>query len=334
MAERDLILCYHRVLPEAQAPWADPQLLCVSSEHLDAHLTVIGRRHAIVSLDALLEDRGAGGRVAITFDDGYEDNLLFAAPVLARHAAPATVYAVAGPAAAGEPFWWDLLAALLLPESPDEAANAPETIRLTFDDQDWTVSLPAPPAGGGPPPRRRELIAWNVLSPGDPTPWHAAYRQLYPRLLALPPRGRERALTALRRALGRQQPELAARPMTPAQLALLDACPGMAVEAHTMGHPVLASLGAREQEEEIVQGARTLAAMTGRPPRHFSYPYGSTVHYDQTAVSLVRAAGFASAVTTTEGPVRPDSSPLELPRVLARDWSADEFAARLKEWMA
>ena len=50
--------------------------------------------------------------LAITFDDGYEDNLA-AAEVLARHGLSATFYITAGCLAGGEPFWPSELRSLM-----------------------------------------------------------------------------------------------------------------------------------------------------------------------------------------------------------------------------
>jgi peptidoglycan/xylan/chitin deacetylase (PgdA/CDA1 family) len=61
-----------------------------------------------VSLDAVLDYYGAGvplpdGAVLITFDDGYRDNLLNAAPVLQRYGYPAVLFCPIGYLAAGRP---------------------------------------------------------------------------------------------------------------------------------------------------------------------------------------------------------------------------------------
>jgi peptidoglycan/xylan/chitin deacetylase (PgdA/CDA1 family) len=92
------VLLYHRVVP--QLPQRDPFGNCVTTTTFESHLRWLARRgyRAITVSEltrAALLNRGQRGlRVAITFDDGYEDNLLYAAPLLRRYGFSATVFVV------------------------------------------------------------------------------------------------------------------------------------------------------------------------------------------------------------------------------------------------
>jgi peptidoglycan/xylan/chitin deacetylase (PgdA/CDA1 family) len=104
---RGLVLAYHRVA----GPRRDPQQLDVRAANFDAQLAVIERTAMPLSLDEF-ELRRREGRlparaVAVTFDDGYADNLHTAAPLLARHGIPATVYVTAGMIGSTTGFPWD-----------------------------------------------------------------------------------------------------------------------------------------------------------------------------------------------------------------------------------
>ena len=93
------ILLYHRVVPTL--PQHDPTRNCVSSAAFAGHLRWLARRGyrslALADVDAYL----AGGAVlprravAITFDDGYEDNYTHAWPLLQRYGFAATVFLIA-----------------------------------------------------------------------------------------------------------------------------------------------------------------------------------------------------------------------------------------------
>jgi peptidoglycan/xylan/chitin deacetylase (PgdA/CDA1 family) len=69
---------YHRVAACEVDPWN----LCVSPQRFEEHLQALKGSYAIVSLRELAGTASPQGAVAITFDDGYADNLLAAAPLL------------------------------------------------------------------------------------------------------------------------------------------------------------------------------------------------------------------------------------------------------------
>jgi peptidoglycan/xylan/chitin deacetylase (PgdA/CDA1 family) len=106
---RAAILVYHRVTEEARSaiampPWRFRQQM----NYLRLHYRVV----ALADLVAALRrgERLSAPTVAITFDDGYRDNLTEAAPILGEFGLPATLFVATDPQERGEPFWWDLLA--------------------------------------------------------------------------------------------------------------------------------------------------------------------------------------------------------------------------------
>src|SRR5687768_10389614 len=88
--ERDrsgpLILLYHRVAD----PETDAQSLAVKPDRFSEHLSLIAAEYEPVALSDLVATmrlgRAARARraVAVTFDDGYADNLSVAKPLLER----------------------------------------------------------------------------------------------------------------------------------------------------------------------------------------------------------------------------------------------------------
>ena len=102
-----LALLYHRV---TELP-LDPQLLCVSPKHFGEHLDVLATEFQPLSLLEFIERLGCGRlpsrAVVVTFDDGYEDNLSNAKPILDRYGVPATVFVTTGYMGENREFWWD-----------------------------------------------------------------------------------------------------------------------------------------------------------------------------------------------------------------------------------
>ncbi|MEO8349714.1 MAG: polysaccharide deacetylase family protein, partial [Acidobacteriota bacterium] len=106
---RALILLYHRVAESARDRWR----LCVSPKNFREQVEVLALRFGPLPLRELA-DRTRGGSVpdravAVTFDDGYRDNLTDALPVLRDRGVPATFFISGDGAASGETFWWEAL---------------------------------------------------------------------------------------------------------------------------------------------------------------------------------------------------------------------------------
>jgi peptidoglycan/xylan/chitin deacetylase (PgdA/CDA1 family) len=99
-----VILVYHRIASSE----VDPFRVCVSPGRFAEHLDVLRTTATVVPLSTLTRPGRLPPRcVALTFDDGYEDNLTAALPALERFEVPATVFAVT--AYQGSEFWWDRL---------------------------------------------------------------------------------------------------------------------------------------------------------------------------------------------------------------------------------
>lgn len=105
--ERAVILCYHRVAQIERDPWS----LCVSPGNFDAHLALIAESGRAISLQEMLDKAAKrsslAGRIVVTFDDGYADNLHTALPLLERHGVPATFYITTGCIGRDTEFWSD-----------------------------------------------------------------------------------------------------------------------------------------------------------------------------------------------------------------------------------
>jgi peptidoglycan/xylan/chitin deacetylase (PgdA/CDA1 family) len=285
------ILLYHRVTRLAR----DPMMLSVTPEHFREHLEVLRRRAHVCSLLDIHRNRRAPppGTIAITFDDGYADNLLEAAPVLERFDMPATVFIATGLLGTQQEFWWDDLERILLgPESSDP---------------------------------------WTVEDAGDPDPKHAAFRAACRLLRASPPGEQARLLERFREENGAGPAgRTSHRVLTPEQVHELGNKGLLEIGAHTVNHPVLSMLGAPEQRDEMARSKQYLEDVIGSPVRCFAYPYGGRNDYDRASVKAARDAGFEIACANVPGRVWPDAGTMELPRILVRDCAGDRFEEMLE----
>jgi peptidoglycan/xylan/chitin deacetylase (PgdA/CDA1 family) len=104
------ILCYHRVLPaEQRARYHDADLV-VTPEAFRAHCALLAERFTVYPLAEALArwTRGEKNLVALTFDDGYRDNITHAAPILRDFGLRATFFVVAGLVDAQTLPWYDI----------------------------------------------------------------------------------------------------------------------------------------------------------------------------------------------------------------------------------
>lgn len=296
---RAVVLLYHRVAEPASDPWE----LAVTPSQFDEHLELLTRAGRVESLAQLAQEIDAGALTgltfAITFDDGYADNLHAARPLLEAHETPATVFVTTG-CLGGRPFWWDELAAMML-----EGDGLPDRIELELDGQSH---------------------AWSCAELGA----RAAYEAVWAELQPLPDEARRRALAAVREQVGAVVSD-DGRSLTTGELAELARDGLVEVGAHTETHPLLASLADPDAEREIVGSKARLEDLLDRPVQSFSYPFGGPAHYGAREVEIVRRAGFELACSAVPGVARAGADRFELARVPVGNWDGDALTRALEK---
>ena len=308
-----IILLYHRVTTLD----TDPQLLAVTPENFAAQMKLLKRIARPMPLADMVEATRAGEylryAVAITFDDGYADNLLQAKPILRRHNIPATVFvATAGTDSTAE-FFWDELDRIFL-----QPGELPHRLDLRVGAMAYHADLAEHAADFG---------HWNVTLKDDPTPRHRLYRELCALLHNATTQQRLEALRQIQEWAGAGvHGRESHRMMTAAQLSELADDSLIDVGAHTVNHALLCVESIENQREEITAGKATLEKILDRPVRSFSYPFGGRRDYTADTVAAVRHAGFDFACSNFNGSIDQNTDPFQLPRFIVRDWSAAEFA--------
>ncbi len=329
LVARALILVYHRVTPLD----FDPEWLAVEPERFAEQMEVLRRHYRVLSLSELNACMRNGKvprkAVAVTFDDGYADNLLGARPLLERHAVPATVFVTTGKLEQDSEFWWDELASVLL-----ETPSLPDALSVQVNGERYSWSLrnddgaPAPAADA-------DGRNWNVLRKTPPTPRQRAYQELAAIVRPLDATMQESVMSQLAEWTGtRRTIRDTHRALTPGEVVRLDAGGLVEVGAHTVTHPVLSAHPGDTQQREVRLSKRRLEDILGREVGLFAYPFGARADYTAESVGIVRESGFACACSNFEGWVRHGTSAYELPRYLVRDWDGEAFARKLHAWYA
>jgi peptidoglycan/xylan/chitin deacetylase (PgdA/CDA1 family) len=322
-----LVLLYHRVA----ALDSDPQRLAVTPEHFAGHLEILRLRCYPMPLQEMIKGAQDGSlpdrAVAVTFDDGYADNLEDGRPLLERYEVPATVFLTTSYLGGGREFWWDDLERLLL--LPGEL---PRILRLRVRGSvhDWDLEG----ASTYDVEDCQRHADWNVENPKDPTPRHHVYRCLCRMLGRVSNEERDATLRELCDAAGVTACARAThKVLAPHEVARLTEGGVIDVGAHTATHSALSALPLTMQQSEIAGSKARLQEITGREVAGFAYPFGGRSDYTAATVALVREAGFTWACSTHRGLVGPRSDLFQLPRLLVRSWDSETFAGRLREWL-
>jgi peptidoglycan/xylan/chitin deacetylase (PgdA/CDA1 family) len=329
-ASRAIVLLYHRVADLK----LDPQLLAVTPKHFEEHLQALTESYEIVTISRLIEhlrDQTLPKRtVAITFDDGYKDNLE-AKSLLEKYGVPATVYVTAGALDNRHEFWWDELEQLFL-----EPGDLPKQFRCKSIDfgklTDCSQLGEAAKYGANAAEVHKD---WSVARDNNPTARHLIYREVhnYLRFEITGHREREAILQDLFDWAGRnRQIRSSHQALSEVDVTELASNGLVEIGSHTTNHPVLSTLSRPDQLSEIIDSRRALEKLLGQPIHTFAYPYGSRQDFTSESVELVRESGYTSACSNIPDVAWKGADRFQLPRVLVRNCSGVTLSNWLEGW--
>jgi peptidoglycan/xylan/chitin deacetylase (PgdA/CDA1 family) len=303
---------YHRIA----APPVDPWGLSVSPARFAKQVQVLCDCRTILSMDAFVDRLQSGNlphdAVALTFDDGYLDNLRHAKPILEAAGVPATVFLATGRIGTGEEFWWDELARMVLSRAEPLSA----TVMIEADD--LQVDLPSIE----PIEPRVSWRAWHRPK----TAREAAYQELWRSLRECTPGRRERAINQLRRVFGVTRPNPEDLPMHAADVRTL-VSNHISIGAHGCTHQPLTSLPASARVEEIRRSRGQAEALSSSTVTGFAYPHGDR---NSETIDMVRRAGYRWACSTHQAIIDPLGANLhDLPRIAVGDWDVKMLLLKL-----
>ena len=322
LASNGLILMYHRVAEVDLDPWG----LCVTPQHFAEHLQVLQKYAQPISLRELAQAHQEGKiprrAVAVTFDDGYVDNLLHAKPLLEQYNIPATIFVTTGYIGQNREFWHDELEQILL--QPGRLADK-LCLKINGSIHQWELGEAAYYSDEDYQSDRSRK-AWE----GQAGSRLALYLSIYERLEPLPEDQRQEALNQIQIWAGLERNVRPTyRPLELGELRKLGQGKLIEIGAHTVNHPLLSAHPTALQQDEIQNSKAYLEAVLSRSVTSFAYPFGD---YTLETVDLVREAGFDCACSVVEDIVWRKSNRFELPRFGVNDWNGEEFAKQLLRW--
>jgi peptidoglycan/xylan/chitin deacetylase (PgdA/CDA1 family) len=281
------ILMLHRVKPSRSEPFQPNKFLEITPEFLEQTIKWLAcNSYQFVSLDEarsrMTDQRFDARFVAITFDDGFRDNKLWAQPILAKYRVPYTIYVPTEFAEGAGHLWWLALESIIA--SHDQ---------LEVDDC---------------------VIACRTAREKS-----SAYAMLQGMVMRQPNQSEERAF--IRRLAERYRYDQVAATraacMNWDEIREIAADPLATIGAHTVSHPVLAKASERVVRAELADCRRILEAKLQRQVRHLAYPYGSADAVGAREFAIASEVGYRTAVTTRTGVLTPgDAGRLtQLPRI-------------------
>jgi peptidoglycan/xylan/chitin deacetylase (PgdA/CDA1 family) len=305
---------YHRVARPSVDPWG----LAVRPHHFEQQLAVLRRSRRPLRMSDFLNglERGTlpSDAVAVTFDDGYVDNLLEAEPRLTASDIPATLFVMTGAVGQRTEYWWDELARgiLLRKAALDcEVVIAGERCRLAFPEADEAM----------------EDSGWRAWE-APRTPREAAYVDIWRRVRVAPAGERDAVMSGLRDHLDSPPPQSEDLPLSESEVAALAAGGLFEIGGHTVTHPVLPALDPVERRREILDGKLECERLVNSSIAGFAYPHGA---FDADSRAAVQECGFRWACSTESRPVSARSDDrYALPRLSVLDCDGDAFERALR----
>ncbi|MDD4914515.1 MAG: polysaccharide deacetylase family protein [Methylococcales bacterium] len=288
------ILIYHRVFDEPDYMYqgeADKKEFSWQMQLLARYFNVLPLSEAL-RLQA--EGRLPSRAVAVTFDDGYADNLYNALPILKENRLTATFFIASGFLDGGR-MWNDSIV---------EAIRAAEGETLDLSGLELGICEIGTP-------EQKERLARKLVG-------EAKYKNLSER---------EDFIAAVLAATG-AKPDGDLMLTTAELLQLYHA--GMEIGGHTVSHPILKTLSDAEALSEIATNKKILEEKLGTTLKVFAYPNGKIgIDFLPKHAELVKSLGYEGAVSTEWGVNSPRTDRWRLARFTPWDKKPYKFLLRM-----
>lgn len=274
-----LVVNLHRILDDAEFDATrSPAGMSMRARTFADLVAFFASGHALIDLRRCASPPARGLALVLTFDDGWEDNVRNAAPLLRQADVPACIFLCPGRMGTASPYW------------PETAVGV------------WRSATGGDGAG---------LRTLQALLPGGPG--EVACRsldELLSLLKRLAPAAREQVLAAcVAHFASAGSPSERTMRWDEARCLRED---GICFGSHTMHHEILTNLDASAMDRELAESRRLIEIECGEDLALFSYPNGD---WNAAARARVDAAGYRLAFANDPGVWCADTDPLAIPRI-------------------
>ncbi|HXY02361.1 MAG TPA: polysaccharide deacetylase family protein [Terriglobales bacterium] len=279
------ILMYHAVIRE---PLPVPDWCFLAEDAFRQQIAYVKEHFRVVSLSEAVERLAAGSveepTMAITFDDGYENNFSVALPILNEYQCPATIFLATAYTGTPRTTWWCRL---------NRALALTKASHLEWEGMHFGLEDRQQKAGASASlqsvlksrhPYSIDGLVDDIcgqlgVDPSQPVAENSPYQML----------GAERIGEMVNTEM-------------------------IEFGAHTHTHTILSLLSPEDQRNEILGSVDAVRQLTGRACKLFAYPNGGTGDYNQNSIKLLKSAGVTVAVSGIGGPNTGETSTMEMRR--------------------
>jgi peptidoglycan/xylan/chitin deacetylase (PgdA/CDA1 family) len=312
---------YHRIADVAIDPWQ----LAVHPEHFEQQVKLLREKYNVIPVAELIKQlrqkKLTANTVCLTFDDGYADNYLFAAPILKKYSCPATFFIPSHYVGQQQPFWWDSLQALVL-----EAPQLPRLFQMSIHDDSLQVDLASEVLLTDDLVAKHKAWYWPNAAP---TRRAELYLAIWERLKPLPYADIQSVMDDLRYWAGYAPASpKEALPMTGAQLHQLSQNSLFSIGLHTATHPALAYHPEEAQYHEIAENKKALQPY--EPLNAIAFPYGN---YNNSTIAVLQKQRVDAGFTTEEKKCTAHTNPHCIGRLQVKNQNGNTFEKQLRQWL-
>ena len=303
------VLAYHSVSLDRQG-----QAFCINpgittdADRFREQMKLLRRNYHPITLDNIADwltgKRALPRRsVAVTFDDGFADNVEIAAPIMEEFGIFGTFYLTVDSVARGDLPWFCRMEYLF------RRAEQEKKILQTSDGDKWKMD--------------------------DPTQRRDAYLKLAYPCARLSGNEQQQHIESVETLFGYcLDMQVLPRMMTFEQARNLRHR-GHIVGNHSFSHGNMAHLSPEDLHREIIEADDILSKELGEKVEHFSYPHPCLQpQWNETSLALTRELGYRTVVLTQNGCVTKKTSPLLIPRLCLSDPDLNAFRWKLETALA
>lgn len=258
-----------------------------------AQLEYLRAHYRVLPLDQALDELWSGGitepTAAITFDDGYRNNLTIGGPLLEKYGLPSTIYLPTGLIGTDARLW------------TTDVDLAFEHVGVGMADLGMV-----------------DLGTVSLASTAERSKVKGLVKQ---KLKSLTDGERRRNIVEIKHALRADHVDSAGdfAIMSWDEVTRMGSAGLTTFGGHTVNHVILSRATDDGVRAEIGDSVAAVRERAGRVSETFAYPNGRRVDFDRRSQDVLRALGVRAAVTTMEGLNDPDTDRFALRRVAVGD---------------